>query len=301
MTDHEVFTGHFQVSQSSISQVCEDSGLARGDHMEPRNPESILTLRDIHHEFYSRGKKTVAIEQVNLDIREREFLVLIGPSGCGKSTILNLITGIFAPTAGEILFRGKPLVSFHPSIGYITQQDHLFPWRTLRQNVELGLEVRKVPAKERRARAEAFLAQVGLQGFEDHYPHELSGGMRQRCNIVRTLIYDPEVILMDEPFGALDAITRNVLQNQLLELWSRFAKTVIFVTHDLTEAIALADRVAVMSARPGRIKLIEEIHLPRPRDVFEVQKLPEFHEIHDRLLRSVLEELRGGVFDYVAS
>jgi NitT/TauT family transport system ATP-binding protein len=165
---------------------------------------------------------------------------------------LNLIVGLRQPSSGRIVFRNRPVTGINPEIGYVTQKDNLLPWRTLADNVELALEIRGIERAARRRRAHELIERVGLSGFEDHYPHELSGGMRQRANIIRTLIYDPELILMDEPFGPLDAQTRIVLQDQLLRLWSSTNKTIIFITHDLVEAITLADRVVVMTSRPGK-------------------------------------------------
>ena len=219
-----------------------------------------------------------ALLETDLDITAREFLTIVGPSGCGKSTLTNVIVGLFTPSAGTVLFKGQNHEGVNRSIGYVTQADNLYPWRTLRQNVEFPLEVRNVPKAERRERVERLIHRVGLSGFEDCYPYELSGGMRQRANIVRTLVYDPEVILMDEPFGPLDAQTRLILQNQLLELWQEERKTVVFITHDLSEAVAMADRVVIMSARPGRIKAIERVPIPRPRDMFEIHKDEQFRE-----------------------
>src|SRR6185369_17292027 len=188
-----------------------------------------------------------------------------------------------------------PIDGICTKIGYVTQKDNLLPWRTLVENVEIGLEIRGVEEKARRRSAEEWIERVGLKGFEEHYPHELSGGMRQRANIIRTLIYDPELILMDEPFGPLDAQTRIVLQDQLLELWSASKKTIIFITHDLVEAITLADRVVLMSSRPGKIKLIEAISIPRPRDVFQIHESPEFRSAYERLWRELRPEVNLAV------
>ena len=190
---------------------------------------------------------------MDLAITEGEFVTIVGPSGCGKSTLLNRIVGLLRSNVGRIVFRGAPIDGICTKIGYVTQKDNLLPWRTLIENVEIALEVQADKKNTRRERAKELIDRVGLSGFEEHYPHELSGGMRQRANIIRTLIYDPELILMDEPFGPLDAQTRLVLQDQLLKLWSSSNKTIVF-THDLVEAIALADRVMLMTSRPGRIK-----------------------------------------------
>jgi NitT/TauT family transport system ATP-binding protein len=252
----------------------------------------ILQLKDVAQDFLSRGRHIAAVAPTDLDIRESEFVTIVGPSGCGKSTLLKIIAGLLPPTRGRVLFRGRESRGVNPAIGYIPQHDYLFPWRTLRQNVEFALEIRRVPALERQARADSLITQVGLSGFEDHYPHELSGGMRQRTNIIRTLIYEPEIILMDEPFGPLDAQTRLLLQDQLLGLWERSRKTIVFITHDLVEAIALADRVLVMTARPGVIRSSTTVDLPRPRDVFHIHDHEGFRRLYDRLWTELEVEVK---------
>lgn len=196
----------------------------------------LLSVEGVSKEFQVRGKKVLALDSLTLAVNEAEFVTVVGPSGCGKSTLLNLIVGLLSVSSGHIFFRNRPINGINPEIGYITQKDNLLPWRTLVQNVEIALEIRGTNKGERRERAEELIERVGLKGFEDHYPHELSGGMRQRANIIRTLIYDPELILMDEPFGPLDAQTRIVLQEQPLSLWSTTKKTIILITHDLVEA-----------------------------------------------------------------
>ena len=258
-----------------------------------RSPgDTVISIRGVGHIFRSKGRRVQALLETDLDVRDREFLTIVGPSGCGKSTLMNIIVGLFPPSSGQVLYRGKRHEGVNRAIGYVTQADNLYPWRTLRQNVEFPLELRGVPAAERRERALRLIHRVGLDGFEDGYPHELSGGMRQRANIIRTLVYDPEVILMDEPFGPLDAQTRLILQNQLLELWQEERKTVIFITHDLGEAVALADRVVVMSARPGRIKTIAPVPIPRPRDLFEIHADERFRETYRLLWKSLEEEVK---------
>jgi NitT/TauT family transport system ATP-binding protein len=251
----------------------------------------LLSIDGVRKEFQVRGNRVVALDGIAIGVEDREFVTVVGPSGCGKSTLLNLIVGLYAPSAGRILFRGQPVSGINPEIGYVTQKDNLLPWRTLVQNVEVALEIRGVDPKTRRRRAQALIQQVGLGGFETHYPHELSGGMRQRANIIRTLIYEPELILMDEPFGPLDAQTRIVLQDQLLRLWTSAKKTVVFITHDLVEAIALADRVVVMTSRPGRIKCVAGVPIPRPRDVYRIHQNREFSEIYERLWNELRPEV----------
>jgi NitT/TauT family transport system ATP-binding protein len=256
-----------------------------------------ISLRGVGRRFLSRGTTVEAVASVDLDIAPGEFVVIVGPSGCGKSTVLNMVAGLFEPTSGEVLVDGRRVTGVDAKVGYVTQQDNLLPWRTLVQNVELPLElaVRRLTVPQRRAKAMELIERVGLKGFEHHYPHELSGGMRQRINIIRTLSYNPQIILMDEPFGPLDAMTRGVLQQELLNLWSEHRKTVLFITHDLMEAIALGDRVVVMSARPGRVKAVEAVDIPRPRKLSEVTKDPRFHRIHDRLSDLIWEELQQQV------
>ncbi len=252
---------------------------------------AILEIRNLSKVFPGRQRPVAALEGFDLAVGSGEFVSIVGPSGCGKSTLLNVAVGLLLPTAGEIRYKGLPINGLNPEIGYVTQTDNLLPWRTLFRNVEFGMEVRGVPSLLRRPRVMALIEQVGLAGFEHSYPHELSGGMRQRTNLIRTLAYGPEVILMDEPFGALDAQTRLRLQTQLLDLWQREMKTIIFITHDLVEAIALADRVVVMTARPGRVRVTRAIPIARPRNVFRTQAEPRFKEVFEDLSAILLDEL----------
>jgi len=243
-----------------------------------------LDIIDVAKRFVGRNGGTItAVEKTNLSIAAGEFVTIVGPSGCGKSTLLNLMSGLTRPSEGTMRFKGSVIQGVSRHIGYITQQDNLLPWRTIKDNVAFPLEVKGVPKPERYPLALEWLERVGLGGFGDSYPHELSGGMRQRANIVRTLIYEPEVLLMDEPFGPLDAQTRLVLQHDLLDIWRSTRKTIVFVTHDLTEAIALADRVILMSARPGRISRIDRVPIPRPRDIFHIHSQDGFRELYDEI------------------
>ena len=251
----------------------------------------LLAIEGIRKEYQVRGKKILALDSIDLTVAEGEFVTIVGPSGCGKSTLLNLIVGLLRSSFGRILFHGDPINGICTKIGYVTQKDNLLPWRTLIANVEIALEIRGADKRARRAQAQQLIGRVGLGGFEDHYPHELSGGMRQRANIIRTLIYDPELILMDEPFGPLDAQTRIVLQDQLLKLWAASRKTILFITHDLIEAITLADRVVLMTSRPGRIKSIENITIPRPRDVFKIHETQQFRAAYERLWQELRPEV----------
>lgn len=207
-----------------------------------------------------------AIKQLDLTVKQGEFLAIVGPSGCGKSTFLDMIAGLAKPNSGEIFMDGKLITGPALDRGIVMQGYALFPWRTVRKNVEFGLEIKKVPQQERREISQQYIELVGLKNFEDRYPHELSGGMKQRVAIARALAYAPEVLLMDEPFAAVDAQTREVLQEELLRIWEKTKKTIVFVTHGIDEAVFLADRVAVMTANPGTIKEIVDINLPRPRD-----------------------------------
>jgi NitT/TauT family transport system ATP-binding protein len=220
---------------------------------------SQITLTGVKHIYRPpRGRPVLAVDDVTMEVRSREFLALLGPSGCGKSTLLYMIGGFLPAESGSILVDGKPVTEPGPDRGIVFQHFALFPWKTVRANVLYGLERQRLPRGEREQRAQAFIDLVGLKGFEDSYPSQLSGGMKQRTAIARTLAFDPQILLMDEPFGALDAQTRALMQAELLGIWQRTPKTVIFVTHDVREAVYLADRVAVMSARPGRIKAIVE-------------------------------------------
>jgi NitT/TauT family transport system ATP-binding protein len=262
--------------------------------LEKPPPEEAIRLEAVYKAFVPRGRSAqplLALEDVTLTARPGEFISLVGPSGCGKSTVLNLLAGLIQPSAGQVVHRGKPVSGVNTEVGYITQDDNLLPWRSMLRNVEYGLELRRIPKPERRRRAREFIELVGLAGFEDHYPHELSGGMRKRAGIVRTLAYDSAVVLMDEPFGPLDAQTRVILQDELLKLWELRRPAVLFVTHDLVEAIALSDRILTFTCRPGRIKRAYEVDLPRPRDVFHIHDLPRFRELYDALWDDIRMEI----------
>jgi NitT/TauT family transport system ATP-binding protein len=277
----------------SAAHASDAAAASRAEH-PPSASNAVISVNRVGHIFRTKGRRVQALLETDLHVVEGEFLTIVGPSGCGKSTLMNLIVGLFPASSGEILYRGRRLTGVNRSIGYVTQADNLYPWRTLRKNIEFPLELRGVPARERRERSDHLIQRVGLAGFEESYPHELSGGMRQRANIVRTLAYEPEVILMDEPFGPLDAQTRLILQNQLLDLWQEERKTIIFITHDLGEAVALADRVVVMSARPGRIKAIAPVPIPRPRNIFEIHSDEQFRETYRTLWASLEEEVLKG-------
>jgi len=233
-----------------------------------------------------------AVEGVNLSVRAGEFVSLVGPTGCGKSTLLNVAAGLLPPSSGEVLLEGRPLKGLNPVAGYLFQQDAILPWKTALDNVALPLVFRGMGWREARERARVWLEKVGLGRFPRHFPHQLSGGMRKRVGLAQVLIANPRLLLMDEPFSALDVQTRQLMENELLRLWQEDRKTVLFVTHDLEEAIALADRVVVLSAGP-RSRPIGEfpIPLPRPRDVAEIRLTPEFLRLH----REIWDLLRGEV------
>lgn len=232
----------------------------------------------------------------DLEVKEGEFLAILGPSGCGKSTFLHLLAGLSKHTGGSLKVDGEQVSGVNRKHGVVFQGYALFPWRTVQQNVEAGLEIRGVPRKERRRIAGQYIEMVGLQAFAGRYPHELSGGMRQRVAIARSLAYDPDVLLMDEPFGALDAQTRELLQSELLRIWDASKKTIVFITHSLDEAIFLADRVAVMTARPGKVKEIIDVPLERPRSA-EIRNSEPFVRLRQRawsILKDEVEQLQTG-------
>ena len=249
---------------------------------------------------FAKGRDLLTVlENVTLTAAENELTCIVGPSGCGKSTLLNLVAGLSPVDSGRVEFRGRLVDAVNTDIGYITQDSNLLPWCTVLENIQLPLDIRHVgkTAAERRALALQWIAQVGLEGFAHHYPHQLSGGMQKRVSIARTLVYDPEVILMDEPFGPLDAITKMVLQNLLLKLWQERQKTILFVTHDLTEAITLGDRVVIMTKRPGRVKTVLPVAMARPRDAFSLSETPEYASMHRQfweLMRSEVTEVDEG-------
>jgi NitT/TauT family transport system ATP-binding protein len=265
-----------------------------------------IGFQQVRKEFVVRGEgggpsdRFTALEDITLDVRPGEFLALVGPSGCGKSTLLDLLGGLTAPTSGRILLDGRPIEGPARDRGIVFQQYALFPWRTAAQNVEFGLDIAGLKARQRREIARHYLDLVGLTAFADRYPHELSGGMKQRVAIARSLAYDPEVLLMDEPFAALDAQTRETLQGELLRIWRATGKTIIFITHGIDEAVVLGQRVAVMTSRPGRIKHVVEIPEALRNETEDVRSLPEFgpvrHEVWSLLREEVLkaQQLAGG-------
>lgn len=239
------------------------------------------------------GKKEdlVVLDNFHLQVQDGEFLAILGPSGCGKSTFLNILAGLDHLNQGEILVDNQPLESRPFNPGVVFQGYALYPWRTVIENVEFGLEIRKVKKKERKQIAEKYLSLVGLEAFANHFPHQLSGGMKQRVAIARVLAYQPDVLLMDEPFAALDAQTRELLQFELLRIWEADKKTIIFITHSIDEAIIMADSVAVMTARPGRVKETIKISLPRPR-TGDIRNSPEFAKIRQYVWELLKDEVQ---------
>ncbi len=255
-----------------------------------------LALENISVTFVSEGAASyAALRDTTLTVRPGEFVSVVGPTGCGKSTLLNVAAGLLAPSAGAVKVAGELLAGLNRKAGYLFQTEALLPWRTAIDNVAVGLEFRGVARPEALARSESWLARVGLRGHGHRYPHQLSGGMRKRVALAQTLILDPQIILMDEPFSALDIQTRQLMENELLELWSADRKSVVFITHDLEEAISLSDRVVVLAAGPASHPIGEfEIDLPRPRDVAEIRLTPRFIELHTRIWHAMREEVLKG-------
>jgi NitT/TauT family transport system ATP-binding protein len=251
----------------------------------------LIQARDITLVFKSKDREPItALRGFNLEVGKGEFVSIVGPSGCGKSTFLNLLLGLIKPDSGEMTLAGSPISGPGQERAMVFQEFGLLPWRTVRANVELGLELKGIASPERAQRATELITLVGLKDFERHYPHELSGGMKQRVGLARALATEPEVLLMDEPFAALDAQTRDLMQTELLQIWERTKKTVLFVTHSIEEAAYLSDRVIIMTARPGRAKETLEIRLPRPRD-YEMRLTPQFNDIKSRIWDVLKEEL----------
>ncbi len=247
----------------------------------------ILELKNITKIYETERKKVVAIDNVSLTIEPNEFISIVGPSGCGKSTLLRMVAGLENTTTGEILFENKPIKGPSAERGMVFQQYTLLPWKTVLDNVAFGLEIRGVNKEKRLKIAKDFIKLIGLSGFENSYPYELSGGMQQRVAIARTLANDPKIVLMDEPFGALDTQTRVILQKELLNIWEKDKKTVLFITHSVEEAVYLSDRVLIMSARPGKIKDTININIDRPRR----RSSPEFIKYKDKIVNILKEEV----------
>lgn len=254
---------------------------------------AFIRFSDISQTFVSKNGSVQAVKGINLSVARGEIVTLVGPSGCGKSTLLNIVAGLFPPTEGSVFYAGAPVTDLNTRVGYMTQSDHLLPWRTVFGNVMAPLEIRGTPKSEANDRVAQLLKLVGLTGFEKSYPDQISGGMRKRTALARLLAYDPETLLMDEPFGALDALLRLRLQIELRALYKKLGKAVLFVTHDLEEAIALGDRCVVFSARPGRILDVIDIPLPPDRDLMQLRYDPSFARTSARLWELLTPELDG--------
>ncbi|MBE0474559.1 ABC transporter ATP-binding protein [Rhodoferax sp.] len=257
-----------------------------------------LTLQDVACTFVSKdqpGQRYTAVREVNLTVAAGEFVSVVGPTGCGKSTLLNVGAGLLLPSTGSVTVFGQPLIGTNKRAGYMFQADSLMPWRTALANVSAGLQFHGVAEREAAAQADAWLRRVGLGGFGDRYPHQMSGGMRKRVSLAQTLVLDPDIILMDEPFSALDIQTRQLMENELLDIWQAKKKAVLFITHDLDEAIAMSDRVVVMSAGPGSRPIGDfPIDIERPRDVAEIKTTPRFLQLHRAIWEVLREEVLKG-------
>ena len=245
----------------------------------------------------NRVSRVKALDRVSFDVKQGEFVSIVGPSGCGKSTLLSIVAGLLRPSGGEAYYLGEPIRGTNRNIGFITQQDNLLPWQTVEKNIELALRISRESKEKRQEIVQQWISIVGLEGTAKMYPRELSGGMRQRVAIARTLCYSPQTVLLDEPFGALDAQLKMQMQQQLLELWQRVRCTMLFVTHDLGEAALLSDRIVVMSPKPGRVAEIRDIAIPRPRSVRETRFTKEFQELEHDLWEAL--ERHGGITDPV--
>jgi ABC-type nitrate/sulfonate/bicarbonate transport system ATPase subunit len=250
-----------------------------------------IELRNVSKWFVLQGGRVAAIEGINLAVRPGEFVSIVGPSGCGKSTAFNMIAGLIRPDEGDVLIDGRSVVGRQGHVGYMLQKDLLLPWRTVLQNVTLGAELLRRNRAEAEREARNLMAMFGLQGFEDAWPARLSGGMRQRAALMRTVLSHQEVMLLDEPFGALDAMTKGLMQEWLLQIWERFRRTIVFITHDIDEAIFLSDRIYIMTARPGRVKAEIAVNLPRPRISHEITTTAEFGSIKHQVLEALRDEI----------
>ena len=269
----------------------ESTTQTRAENLAQDN--QVIRVEAVSKLFRTPGEGTIrALQEISLNIPYGEFVTVVGPSGCGKSTLIKLIAGFSAPSSGRILYQGDEVRGLNTRVGYVPQESKLFPWLTVEENVGFGLDSKRFPRPERERQVNYFIKLAGLTGFEKYYPAQLSGGMSKRASIMRALAYEPPVILMDEPFGPLDAQTRMVLQDELLKIWEQKRQTIVFVTHDLVEAVALADRVVVMTHRPGKIKDIIDVPMARPRNIFEIHRQEGFDEAYGRLWNIFRHELK---------
>ena len=254
--------------------------------------DAVIRVEKVSKVFQTPSRQNLdALIDIELNIHDGEFITVVGPSGCGKSTLLRLIAGFSPCSSGRIMFQGEEVRGLNTKVGYVPQESKLFPWLTVEENVGFGLDSRQFSRADRNRQVSQFIHLAGLAGFEKYYPGQLSGGMSKRASIVRALVYEPPVILMDEPFGPLDAQTRMVLQDELLKLWEKKRQTIIFVTHDLVEAVALADHVVVMTHRPGQIKDVVQVPMSRPRNIFEIHRQDGFDDAYGRLWNIFRHEL----------
>ena len=260
-----------------------------------------VEIDGVAHVFKSHGRELTVLQDATFSVASGTFVSIVGPSGCGKSTILRMFSGLLAPTAGTVRIDGETVTGLRTDVGFMFQTDALIPWRTVLENIALPLKFQGVDKTERDDRARAWIKTVGLEGFESSYPHQLSGGMRKRVSLACTLVSDPSTILMDEPFSALDVQTRNMMENELISIWARDKKTVVFVTHDLEEAIALSDYVVVLTARPARVKAVRAIDLPRPRDILNVRTEQSFHDLYTVLWNDMKDEVQRSYADDTAA
>ena len=273
--------------------MAETATVARTDGQ--RSGDLVIRVDQVHKYFRTPSDEAIgALQDISLDVPYGEFVTVVGPSVCGKSTLLKLVAGFFAPSSGRILYQGEEVRGLNTKVGYVPQESKLFPWLTVEENVGFGLDSKRYSRQDRERQVSQFISLAGLAGFEKYYPSQLSGGMSKRASIVRALAYEPPVILMDEPFGPLDAQTRMVLQDELLKIWEQKRQTIVFVTHDLVEAVALADRVVVMTHRPGKIKDIINVPMARPRNIFEIHRQEGFNDAYGRLWNIFRHELNIG-------
>ncbi len=258
--------------------------------MDPVTRENKISIKEVTKTFSGKRGEVTALQDLSMDVQEGEFLVIVGASGCGKTTLLNLVAGFERPTHGAIFLDGEPVTGITPECGMIFQQYALFPWKTVQENVEFGMKMKRMPKEQRVERAARFIDMVGLKGFEKSYPHHLSGGMKQRVSIARSMANNPKVMLLDEPFAALDAMTRQVLQEQLVRIYEKHRKTILFITHSIDEALLLSSRIMVMTARPGRIAQEIVNDLPHPRNA-DVQLSNRYMELKRTIWDSVQAEV----------
>jgi len=276
---------------SALTEHTVDSGALRKDGSGGSDAgRAKVVIENVGMTFVDPALGTVtALDGIDMSLQDGEFLSIVGPSGCGKSTLLKMISGLLPPTAGRVLVEGVEVTSPPPGVGFMFQRDALLPWATVADNIAVGMELSGVPKPERPAKVAELIDFLGLKGFERHYPSALSGGMRQRVSLGRILAYSPTIYLMDEPFGALDAQTKIAMGRELLRIWSTYQRSVVFVTHDIEEAVGLSDRVVVMSGRPGRIRAEYIVDIPRPRDIRQIRLSGRFREICDGIWADLMD------------